>query len=210
VTFISAFTRRDLPASVLSHPASTTKLTTLKSADTSTWPSLYPTTPSPQLFLSALGTTRAAAGSLDAQRAIDYQLNLDLARAAKAAGADTYVLISSGGASATSSFAYPRMKGELEEAVKGLGFKHTVILRPGLIVGAREESRAAEAVFRGIANGVGKLWGAAKDVWAQDAVVIARAAVAAGCLCVEGKREEGVWMVGQAEIVRLGRTDWKE
>jgi uncharacterized protein YbjT (DUF2867 family) len=98
----------------------------------------------PKIFFSGLGTTKAAAGSIEAQRKIDYDLNLDLAKAAKESGVDTYVLISSGSANAQSNFAYVRMKGELEDAVKALGFKHTVILRPGLIVGGREDSRPAE------------------------------------------------------------------
>lgn len=97
------------------------------------------------------------------------------------------------------------MKGELEEAVKKLGFKHTVILRPGVIVGERQESRYAEAVARWVAGSLGKWVG--KDKWAQDADVIARAAVRAGMECLEGKREEGVWIVDQAEIVKLGQEE---
>ena len=118
-----------------------------------------------------------------------------------------FVLISSNGTNAKSYFAYPKMKGELEEAVKGLGFKHTVILRPGLIVGDREESRPAEAAFRNLARGLKGLAGSGKltDWWAQDAGVIARAAVQAGVECVEGKREEGVWMLDMGEIVKLGK-----
>lgn len=99
------------------------------------------------------------------------------------------------------------MKGELEEAVKALGFKHTVIVRPGLIVGDREESRPAEAAFRSLAKGLKGLVGSGKltDVWAQDADVIARAAVQAGVQCLEGKREDNVWIVA-GEIVELGKA----
>ena len=64
-------------------------------------PSLFPRAPAPQLFISALGTTRAIAGSVEAQRAIDLDLNLSLARAAHDAGVDTYVLISSASARVT-------------------------------------------------------------------------------------------------------------
>ena len=102
------------------------------------------------------------------------------------------------------------MKAETEEAVKAIGFDYTVIVKPGLLVGTREESRAAEAVVRGVAKGLGaisKAW--LFDWWAQDVDVIGRAAVSAGMQCVEGKRKQGVWMVEQSEIVRLGRTDWK-
>lgn len=159
----------------------------------------------PRVFFSGLGTTKGAAGSIEAQRKIDLDLNLELARAAKEAGTDTYVLISTANASSKSSFAYPKMKGELEDAVKALGFKHTVILQPGLIVGDRNESRPAETAIRMLAKGMRSLTPALTNFWAQDAIVIARAAVNAGLMCVEGKKEEGVWLVGQAEIVSLGK-----
>lgn len=126
-----------------------------------------------------------------------------------------YVLISSAGVSTTSMFPYGRMKAELEEAVKALEFSHTVILRPGLLVGERRDSRPAEAVLRGVARAAGMVGGGLlKDFWAQDADVIGRAAVSAGLRCLEedgggGKMEGRVWVVDQSEIVRLGRTEWK-
>lgn len=106
--------------------------------------------------------------------------------------------------------AYPKMKGELEDKVKALGFKHTVILRPGLIQGTREESRPAEAVVRGLAGWMRKVSPRLTDFWVNDAGVIAGAAVVAGLRCVGGEREEGVWEIGQGEIERLGREGVKE
>jgi len=99
------------------------------------------------------------------------------------------------------------MKGELEDGVIGLGFKHCVILRPGLIGGTREESRPAEAVLRTAAKGMRWLAPSFVDMWSQDADAIARAAVRAGLECAEGKREEGVWVVAQPEIVKLGKKE---
>lgn len=199
---VHAFSRRELP-----NPNGSTKLQPIISTDSSQWPSQFPSAESPKVFFSALGTTRAQAGGVEAQRKIDHDLALDLAKAAKAAGTDVYVLISSNGANAKSYFAYPKMKGELEEAVKGLGFKHTVIIRPGLIVGDRSESRPAEAALRGLAKGLQGLAGSGKltDWWAQDASVIARAAVEAGVRCADGKREDGVWMLEMCDIVELGK-----
>ncbi|KAL6709971.1 Protein fmp52, mitochondrial [Coniothyrium glycines] len=200
LTSIYAYTRRELP-----NPSASAKLLPLQSSDTAQWPSIFPRESKPNIFFSALGTTKAAAGSFDAQRKIDYDLNVDLAKAAKEAGVETYVLISAASASSTAYFAYPRMKGELEEAIKAMGFKHTVFVRPGLIQGDRTESRPAEAVIRGIAKGLRSLTPKATDFWAQDASVIGRAAIKAGVMCVEGKREGGVWVMGQSEIVELGR-----
>jgi uncharacterized protein YbjT (DUF2867 family) len=114
-----------------------------------------------------LGTTKAAAGSFEQQRKIDYDLNLALAQAAQSSGPKVYVLISAASASSTSSIPYSKMKGELEDSVKALDFEHAVILRPGLIVGDRQESRPVEFVVRKIAGFAGALGHAFKDPWAQ-------------------------------------------
>lgn len=101
-----------------------------------------------------------------------------------------------------------KMKGELEDAVKALDFEKTVIVRPGLIVGVREDSRPPEAGLRKLANLMGAVSGGAlKDFWAQDAEVIGRAAVSAALQAEQ--REEKVWVVGQSDVIRLGRTEWK-
>jgi uncharacterized protein YbjT (DUF2867 family) len=103
-----------------------------------------------------------------------------------------------------------RRKGELEDAVSALGFDHVVILRPGLIVGNRNESRFAEMILRKTAVAMGSVSGnRLKDFWAQDAEVIAKAAVRAGLDCLDGKQEK-VKILGQADIVRMGRTEWKD
>ena len=202
VKTIYAFSRKELPISE--------KLKPLLAKDSASWPSQYPT--GADIFMSGLGTTRAAAGGFENQRKIDYDLNLELAKAAKEAGTKSYVLISSAGSSSSSSFGYPKMKGQLEDAVKALDFEHCIILRPGLIVGVRETQHhgAAEVVLRKMANAAGSVSGdRLKDFWAQDADVIAKAAVRAGLDCIEGKEKEKFRILTQADIVRLGRTEWK-
>lgn len=68
-----------------------------------------------------------------------------------------------------------------------LGFGKTVILRPGLIVGGREQSRMGEQQLHYVANFFGAVSdGMLKNLWAQDAHVIARAAIRAGM-------EDTVW-----------------
>jgi len=107
---------------------------------------------------------------------------------------------------------YSKMKGQLDEEVAKLGFKHVIIVRPGLIVGDRQESRVAEHAVRSFAGLLTKVGGnRMTDFWAQDADVIARAGVNAAIQCIEGKRnEEGVWFLYSSDIVRLGRTEWTE
>ncbi|MCJ1395650.1 Protein fmp52, mitochondrial [Xylographa bjoerkii] len=201
---IQALGRRSLPSTA-------PLLTPHISSDTSTWPTtLSKLSPTPSIFLSALGTTRGIAGSFEAQRAIDYDLNLSLAKAAKESGVKVYVLISSAMVSSSSSVPYSKMKGELEDEVKKLDFPYTVILKPGLLVGSREDSRPGEAIARAIASGLSKLSnGWLTDSFAQDADVVAKAAVNAGMQCLEGKRAEKLWIVGQSDIVKLGKNEWK-
>jgi len=45
-----------------------------------------------------------------------------------------------------------------------------------------------------------------KDSWAQDADIVARAAVAAAVDVVEGRNREEVWVLEQREVVRMGRV----
>ena len=122
----------------------------------------------------------------------------------------TYVLISGGlGSGGTeSSNAFVRLKAEVENGVKELGFDHTVIVKPGLIVGDRKESRPIETVFRMAARVLGMVSGGRlKNGWAQDADVIARAAVRAGLKANEVEVSKlKVWEVDQKGILSLGRA----
>ena len=199
----TALARKELPQSAIGINAALHI-----ESDSSKWPGYVQSlSPVPSAFFSALGTSKAKAGSLEAQRKIDLDLNLDLARAAKQAGTQIYVLISSAGTGLP--VPYSKMKLDLENAVIALGFQHTIILKPGLLVGKREESRPAEAMARFVASGMGKVNQYLMDFWAQDVDVIAKAAVTAAQRCTMGEREQGVWKIEQADIVRLGRTEWK-
>lgn len=191
--------------------SSSAKITTHIDKDTTTWvPHMASLNPPPSILFSALATTRAAAGGFDQQYKLEHDLNVELAKAAKTAGTKVYVLISANGASPTSMLAYAKMKGEIEEHIKELGFEHMVILRPGLIAGNREESRMAEGVVRKIAAGLGAISTHLKDPWAQEADVIGKAAVSAGLTALNGQAPEKVWILGGSDIIRLGRTEWKE
>ena len=71
-------------------------------------------------FIS-LGTTIRRAGSQQAFRDVDYRMVLDAATWAQGAGAKTIALVSSVGANPNAFAFYPRVKGEVEEALKSLG-----------------------------------------------------------------------------------------
>lgn len=85
----------------------------------------------------ALGTTIKVAGSQAAFRAVDFDANVAVARAALGAGARRCGLVSAMGANAKSRVFYNRVKGELEEALTKLPFEGLVIARPSLLIGDR-------------------------------------------------------------------------
>jgi uncharacterized protein YbjT (DUF2867 family) len=93
-----------------------------------------------------LGTTRSAAGSAEAFRAVDLDLQFDVARHAHAHGAQQFALTSSMGADPHSRLLYLRTKGELEIRVAQLGWNSFTIVRPGPIIGDRAEVRMGEKI----------------------------------------------------------------
>lgn len=96
--------------------------------------------PSSDVFI-ALGSTMKAAGSQAAFRAVDLEAVLALALAARAQGATRLGVVSAMGANAGSPIFYNRVKGEMEEALKGFGFETLVIARPSMLDGKRESLR---------------------------------------------------------------------
>lgn len=104
----------------------------------------------------ALGTTIKAAGSQSAFRAVDFDANLSVARAALAAGARRCGLVSAMGADANSRIFYNRVKGEAEEAVARLSFEGLVIARPSLLLGDREALGQPARPAERVATAVGR------------------------------------------------------
>jgi uncharacterized protein YbjT (DUF2867 family) len=91
-----------------------------------------------------LGTTIKQAGSQEAFRRVDHDYPLLAAHGARKAGATRFLIITAMGSSKTSLVFYNRVKGEVEAALQELGFPRLVIVRPGLLMGHRQEHRAGE------------------------------------------------------------------
>ena len=97
---------------------------------------------SPDVIISCLGTTWNKSGKSEvAFRGVDHDLVTALSKAARDAGANQAITVSSVGASSKSRNFYLRTKGEMEAALKGLVFARFDILRPGLLVGDRGSDR---------------------------------------------------------------------
>ncbi|MBV8145142.1 MAG: oxidoreductase [Gammaproteobacteria bacterium] len=94
--------------------------------------------------LCCLGTTLRRAGSEQRFRAVDVDCVLTFARAAKAASARRFVVISSVGADPRSRNFYLRTKGDMEEELEGVGFESLDILQPSMLLALRAEMRPLE------------------------------------------------------------------
>lgn len=92
----------------------------------------------PDVLINCLGTTIKQAGSQAAFHAVDHDLVIGVAAAAKAAGASHMISVSSVGAAARSSNFYLKTKGAVEEALRALAFDRLDIIRPGLLLGDRQ------------------------------------------------------------------------
>jgi uncharacterized protein YbjT (DUF2867 family) len=98
----------------------------------------------PDDVFCCLGTTIKKAKSKENFRAVDFDAPVLLGKVAKENGAQKYLLVSSLGANKNSSIFYNQVKGEVEEAIKALGFSSFHIHRPSLLLGPRQEERSGE------------------------------------------------------------------
>lgn len=154
------------------------KLTVLI-GDRETLPALSPQLKADDVFI-ALGTTRRQTPDPAAYYQIDHDYPVEAARIARQNGAKAVLLVSSVGADATSRSSYLRTKGETERDVIALGFAHTAIFRPSMLIGERSEHRPLERFFIAVAKVVNPLLGGAADRYRGiDGGDVARAMIAA-------------------------------
>lgn len=148
-----------------------------------------------------LGSTRRAAGSEAAFRAVDHDLVLAFARLARAAGAQRFIVVSSVGADPASRNFYLRVKGETEDALAALQFPALHIMQPSLLLGSRREWRPAESAARLVMPLVNPLLVGRLAAWrAVDAGQVATAMLVA---VRRGRR--GVIRYGSPDIALLAR-----
>jgi uncharacterized protein YbjT (DUF2867 family) len=160
-------------------------------------------TVAPDAVICALGTTWRRAGRDEAAfRAVDQELVLRVARAAKAIGVSNFVLVSSVGADMASRTLYLRLKSEVETALRKLRFHRLDILRPGLLRGPRSGDRRPAERLAIILSPMLYLvlHGERRRLRAIDAGVVARAAL-------EGAKEKarGTFVHEHDAILRLER-----
>ena len=134
----------------------------------------------PAAAICALGSTWRKSGRDEAAfRAVDEELVLRVARAALTAGVRNFVFVSSVGVDPQSKAFYLRLKGQVEDRLRKLGFRRLDILRPGLLRGPRKGDRRlaerAGILVSPLANLL--LHGSRRPYRAIDARIVARAAL---------------------------------
>ncbi len=107
------------------------------------------------LFI-AFGSTIKKAGSRAAQWEIDVDIPTTVMKLAKEIGVKQCVLISALGVSLNSPFFYSRMKAQLDENAKAIGFEKLIIVKPSVLEGPRKEKRTGEKLSIQIGNAIGK------------------------------------------------------
>lgn len=133
---VDIFVRKDTG---MQHPKLTTHVVDFESPEK--WQHLV----NGDVLFSCLGTTLKKAESKDAQWKVDYEYQHMFAQKARQNGVHSYILVSATGASSSSPFFYLKMKGKLEDAVKGLNFNKMVIFNPPTLM--RENSDRPMEVF---------------------------------------------------------------
>jgi uncharacterized protein YbjT (DUF2867 family) len=98
------------------------------------------------VLFSCLGTTLKVAGSKEKQKKVDYLYQLQFAKAARENKVKNYILVSSDFASSKSPFFYAKIKGQLEDEVRTLGFTKLIIFNPPSLV-RKNSDRKMEVIF---------------------------------------------------------------
>jgi uncharacterized protein YbjT (DUF2867 family) len=143
-----------------------------------------------------LGTTMKQAGSKEAFYAVDYEYPVQTARFARQNGATQYLIVSSMGADPKSAFFYNRVKGEVEESLRLVGFGSLHIFRPSLLLGDRGERRIGEQIGESLMRVFKPIMiGPLRKYQAIDSATVANA-----MLAFAGKEQSGVFVHESDEL----------
>lgn len=99
-----------------------------------------------EIFI-CLGTTLKKTPEKDAYYQIDHDYAVLSAKIAREKGAKSVFIVTAVGANANSDLFYIKTKGETERDIIALGFEHTHIFRPSMLIGTRIENRPFERIL---------------------------------------------------------------
>jgi uncharacterized protein YbjT (DUF2867 family) len=141
-----------------------------------------------------LGTTIRKAGSKARFSKVDCEYPLSLARLARMNDAQHFSIVSALGASRSSPFFYSRVKGEVEQGLRTMGWPSLAIFRPSVIAGERGESRPLERVSEHLLRLAPATW---RPVAASD--------IAAAMVAIAIESPPGVTVVESRDIPARAR-----
>lgn len=107
------------------------------------------------LFIT-FGTTLKKAGTQEKQNEIDIDIPTNIMKLAREIGIDRCVIISAFGVSLNSPFAYSRMKAQLDENAKKIGFSQLILIKPSMTVGPLIEKTTTEKLSILVSDAIGK------------------------------------------------------
>ena len=100
-----------------------------------------------QIVFVSIGTTQTKVNwDLKKYKKIDYEIPINIAKAAKKLNIKKYLIVSSAGADINAKGFYLSLKGQIESDIIKIGIKNTYIFRPSLLLGARKENRVGEKI----------------------------------------------------------------
>lgn len=133
---VMVYTRKPLE---ISHPKLTEKVGNLLKEDFFKGPIIA------DHIFCCIGTTQSKTPDMSVYKQVDFGIPLHAANAGLRGGMQKFLVVSSIGANANSKMFYPRVKGQMEEALRKLDIPKLHIFRPSMLLGDRDEFRFGES-----------------------------------------------------------------
>lgn len=121
-------------------------------------PAHYEKLPEVDDVFCCLGTTIRDAVTRDRFYEVDFTYVINLARACREKGATQFLVVSALGANPDATVFYNRLKGEMEDELKTLGYPTLHIFRPALLLGSRPRLRPGEFAAQKISTALSFLF----------------------------------------------------
>lgn len=101
-------------------------------------------------FFCCIGTTQSKTPDVSVYKQIDFGIPVHSAQAGIRGGMRKFLVVSSIGANANSRMFYPKVKGQMEDALKKMAIPRLHIFRPSMLLGDRNEFRFGESVGKAL------------------------------------------------------------
>lgn len=153
------------------------------------------------LFCCLGSTMKQSNNSHTAFRAVDIDLIVKIAEMASLNQVSSFIVVSSIGASPTSRNFYLRTKGKMEARLKKIAFKNLIIVRPSILLGARNDKRTFEKVGQTMAKLFGFAFiGKLKKYRGIDARNLAKTMI------YLANQNQGTAIVGNDRLLQIARS----